>query len=206
MEALVLNRRKFFTGAAALAIATPLCLTATGCDTSWIAVAEKDIPVIANIVSSLAGVALTASGNGLLTPAVQAIIQAATAAAQTGLTTLQQIITDNAKNPNASVIQKIETTIADIGVNLSSILSNFNVKDSALLQTISAGIALALATLSSIQLLIPVTAVTPGPLSAKKASQQKLLHAPVKMIDAATLKSMYNSVCIANGYGQHQVQ
>src|SRR4051812_13836925 len=114
-----MNRRNFITrGATSLALA-PLAsstvLLTTGCNTDWIATAEKDIPVIVNIVASLAGVALTASGNGLLTPVVLAAIKTAADAAQVGLQTLTQIIADEKAQPTASTIQKIETAIEDVG-------------------------------------------------------------------------------------------
>lgn len=205
MEALIVNRRKFLVGSAALVVVTPLCLTTTGCNIDWIATAEKDIPVIVNIVDSLASVALQASGNGLITPVVLLAIKTAAAAAQTGLQTLSQIIADEKAQPSASTVQKIETAISDIGNSLSSILGNLNITNSGLLQTITAGIALAISTLSSISLLIPVQVVTPGPAATKKASMQKQLMVPIKMIDASTLASMYNTVAVANGYASHQV-
>lgn len=205
MNAVMVNRRSFFKGAAALAVATPLCLTTTGCSIDWIATAEKDIPVIVSIVDSLASVALQASGNGLIAPAVLTAIQLAASTAQKGLATLMQIITDEKANPSASTVQKIEIAITDIGSSLASLLSGLNITNSGLLQTITTGIALAISTLSSISLLIPVQVVTPGPAAIKKASQQKQLMLPIKIIDAQTLASLYNTVAVANGYTSHQV-
>lgn len=203
MEA-IMDRRNFLRGTSLLAAASsmPLALTLTGCNVDWIGTAQKDIPIIANIVTSLAGVALTASGNGLLAPEVYAAIKLAVAAAQTGLTTLQQVTLDLQKNPTATTVQKIDTIIADIQSNLSSILSAGHIVNSGLVTTISAGIALALSTLSSIELLIPAKV---SANSVKKASLTASLKTVIKLPDASTIASMYNTVAVANGYGQHQV-
>lgn len=202
-----MNRRSFISrGAVSLALA-PLAgstVFLTGCpNLDWIAIAQKDIPVIVSIVESLVGVALTASGNGALTPVVLVAIKASAAAAQAGLTTLTQIVADEKAQPNTSTIQKIEIAISDIGLNLSSILAALPVSiPSGLMQTISAGIALGISTLSSITLLIPAQVSTN---SAKKASMQRTVMTAIKLPDNQTLASMFNVVAVANGYASHQV-
>lgn len=207
-----MDRRTFITRTATVAAVAPFIGLSVeplmGCSTAWIDTAINDIPTIVSVSDSILGIVGLAVGNGTLDGAVEAIISAAATATNAGLVTLKALILDYQAAPSASILQKIDAALTDVQTNLQSILMTAGIKNAALQVTISTAVALALATLSAIQLLIPVgSSASATMLNTGRArhTQQELVtktHLP----SSDNVKTMFNAVAVTQGYGPFQIK
>lgn len=201
-----MNRRQLLKSsaitAAVLPVATGLTLATTGCSTSWIDIAIKDIPVAEGIANSILGIVALASGNGTLSSADATLIEAAGTAILAGLTTLEALIKQYKAAPNASVLDKIDVALTDLQTNLASILKVGGIKDSNLQIAISTAVGLAIAVISAIQTLVPAAPVSSA---VRRAAPQKLLKATV-VPDSAQIVSMFNAVLVLHGFYSFQIK
>lgn len=202
-QAIEMNRRSFLkrssTTLLALAAVSLLPAFTAGCSTSWITTAEKDLPVISAILTSTLGIVADATGNAALDAVGQAALNVAINAASAGLVTLSSLVTDYNASPSASVLVKITAALTDVQQNLNGILSAAQIKDTALQTAIAGGIGVAISVVSSIELLIPSSAV-----SAKSAA---IGVKPVKIevSTPAEIKARYNAIVLASGYTKHTI-
>jgi hypothetical protein len=195
-----MNRRTFLTSSAAIGAVTVLPLSLTGCNTSWISTAIKDLPTIQTILTSLAAIALDASGNGLLDPAAQIIIDAAISAAGVGLTATQTAITAYNANPGASTLSDIEAALSAELPKLSDILAAINVKNSALINTITGSVNLAISVIASIQLLLP------NSMAAARYRAAGVATPVVTIPTSKEIANQFNLIVVTNGFSKHQIK
>ena len=175
---------------AATSLVLALALVVSGCSTAWIDTAIADVPVVLQIVTSIIGIVQTA--NGSEDPNVLNTVNAAAAQAKADLQTLQQLVNDYkvaaaADKPN--LVGKIDAALGVVQADLSGVLTAFHVKNQNLQLTIASSVALALATVASIQALIPAQAANTVRHAAK----------PPK---PAQLKAEFNTVVSKGGYAQ----
>lgn len=202
----MMNRRQLLKSsaitAAVLPVATGLTLATTGCSTSWIDTAIKDIPVAEGIAQSILGIAALAGGNGAMDPAIAALIKVAGTAVTAGLTTLEALINQYKTAPNSSVLDKIDVALTDLQTNLGSILQVSGIKDANLQIAISSAVGLAIAVISAIQTLVPAAPVSSA---VRRAASHKLVKATV-VPSADQIASMFNAVMVLHGFEQFQVK
>ena len=195
-----ISRRTFLHSASSVAILAGCPVLLTGCDSSWVATAEKDVPVILQILDSILAIAGQASGNGVLVPVAQAALNTSVAIVQATLQTISQEIKTYNANPNDTTLQRITALLVTGQANLNAVLSTIPGAHSQLQSSISSGINLALTVLASIQLLIPQNNATP-------ASARRTATAPKKIVvlTPAQIKAQYNTVLLANGFAKFAV-
>ena|ERR1700761_1401299 len=197
-----LNRRNFFKGSLALAAvsATGIAtLGLTGCSDAWVATAQKDIPIVQGILTSLVGVALEATGNGALDGAANTVISVAVAAAQTALSTVTALFDNYQKNPSAGILSQIVSSLETVQTQMNSILTAAHITNTALVNIINTGVALAISTISSIELLIP------GSTGVAISANVVHINGKPKLMKAEDIKKAYNVVVVKYGYASHQV-
>lgn len=204
---MVLTRRQFgkvsLTALGTAAIAGTGTLALDGCSTAWITTVENDLPVVVNIVSGLVGIIATATGNGLLSAAVGAVVSEAVNAAVASLSALEDAVKAYSANQSAGTLQAVIAALTaaqgDIGKVVAALPAG---SVSAVVETvIIAGLGTAITILSSIQALIPGAA--PAALTAK-ATASVIASKPV-LPNAAALKAGYNCVLWIHGYGGQQL-
>jgi len=174
-----------------LALLLAISLMATGCTAQWISVALADLPVLVQMSLNIGTMVTTLQSGQPLSPADAAAIQNISADATKDLNLLQALYNDYKANPNASTIQKIQATIADINLNLPALLRAAHVADATLSARITAGVNLILTTVNSFATLMPQA---PGPAHAQ-VTQQK-----IAVPHADDLKKQWNEqVCGPGG-------
>ena len=151
-----------------LALLLAISLMATGCTAQWISVALADLPVLVQMSLNIGTMVTTLQSGQPLSPADAAAIQNISADATKDLNLLQALYNDYKANPNASTIQKIQATIADINLNLPALLRAAHVADATLSARITAGVNLILTTVNSFATLMPQTT---GPTRAQVTQQ-----------------------------------
>lgn len=201
-----MNRRQLLKSsaitAAVLPVATGLSIATTGCSTSWIDTAIADLPTAVSIATSILGIVAVATGNGVLSTDIAALINTAATAAKAGLLTIEALIQDYKTSPNASILDKIDVALTDLQTNLSAILQVGGIKNQALQVTIATAVGLAIATISAIQLLIPAA---PKSSALRRAAVQKV-KTKVVVPQKEQIVSMFNAVVVLNGYADFQVK
>jgi len=175
-------------------------LTLTGCNTDWIATAEKDVPVAGSILESVLGIVAAATGNPALLAADAVVIQTAVGIVEADLKTLQALIAGYNASPSASIFSKIDSALEDASSHLGGILAAVFIKDIDLQSSISAGINGVIALLNTIQLLIPSSTAS---VKLKKAG----VTVPTpSLITPQQLKANFNAVVTVHGYAAYTVK
>lgn len=196
-----MNRRQFtghlVAGAATLAVVGST-LTMEGCNVDWITTAINDLPTIVSIATTVATIVADALGGGILSPAVAAIIQTASQAAQVALATAQQLIKDYQAQPSASVLAKIKTTLLDVQSSLGQILDAAHIANVALRTVIAGSIGLAITVLTQILSLLPA--------STTALAMKAQASAAIKPLSSTETKKQVNGFLNANGYGKYAIQ
>jgi hypothetical protein len=195
-----MNRRTFLTSSAAIGAVTVLPLSLTGCNTSWIQTAIKDLPTIQTILTSLAAITLDATGNGMLDPITQGIIDTAISSAAVGLSATQAAITAYNANPAASTLSDIDSALSAELPKLSDILAAVHVKNSALINTITGSVNLAISVIASIQLLLPNSTAAARYRAAGVAAPVVTLPTPKE------IANQYNLIVVTNGFSKHTIK
>jgi hypothetical protein len=203
---MVLDRREFFgvskkaTAAVVVAVASTEVFMLEGCNTDWIQTAINDLPTIVSIATTIATIVADAMGGGLISPAVAAIIKTAAAAAQVGLTLIQQLVKDYQANPSASTIAKIKTTLLDVQAQLGSILDAAHIDNVGLRAIITASVGTAIMVLTQILSLLPA-----APAATLTANTKQVAASAVKPLDSEHIKSQLNGFLNAYGYGKYAI-
>jgi hypothetical protein len=167
-------------------------LVATGCSAQWIKVALADLPVLLQMALNMGSLVTTLQSGQQLSAADAAVIQNISNQAGRDLTLLQTLYNQYKANPGASTIQKIQSAVADINQNLSSLLQAAHVSDPVLLTRVTAGVNLILTTVNSFAALIPQPAATAA--AANVARNQTAVP------QASDLKKQWNQqVCGPSG-------
>lgn len=193
----MLTRRSFGKLSIAAAALTVTGVT-TGCPSeSDLNTAVNDIPVIINILQPVATVIVAACA-----PEALPLVNVAVGAANTALNLLVQEIQTFKATKSQSTIARIDALIQTANDNLSKILGLFHTNDASTMTYVQGAIALALSTLSSIQLLIPA----PANASTRRLSAPQVVAVKPVVITPAQLKTMYNSLCVFNGFTPNQIR
>jgi hypothetical protein len=167
-----------------LAIMLSISLLATGCSAQWITIALADLPVLVQMSLNIGTLVTTLQSNRQLTTAEAAAIQNISAETSRDLNLLQTLYNDYKANPNASALQKIQVTIADMNQSLPAILQAAHIIDPILTARVSAAVSLILSTVNSFASLIPQAA---GP-----AGELKMAVRPAAIPHAEDLKDDWN--------------
>jgi hypothetical protein len=197
-----MDRRAFLkTGAIATAVSTlPLAVSIEGCTASWIAAAEKDVPVLVEIAESIIAIIADATGNGTLAAAASAVIAPLANTVLQELQALQAAIT--AYQKGTGVLSDIENAVTDVAASLSSFLAPLGTLVSG---TLAATLQAALSSISilfeALELLIPSSAAS---IKAKAAGW--VVQTKPEFPSAESMKFLYNSLVVKNGFGNRQVK
>jgi hypothetical protein len=186
-----MNRRAFVLssgGAAALLAGDAVFLY--GCNYSWLTTAINDLPVLAQVATTIAQIV---GGSGAAA-AVATIVQAITA----GIALIQQLIKDYEAQPSTTTVQKIEAALLDLQQNLGSILTAIHVENAALRMAVTGAVGIAVAAVTEILSLLP-----PNTSAAAMAAQAKVA---IKPRTASTIKTQVNGFLETNGYGKYVLQ
>lgn len=198
---MILSRRNFIARGSRitiLAAVAPCMLTPlSGCNTDWIPVAQQDLLTLAPILSSVATIVTEATGNGALDVPTQLALNLAIRSVESGLTLLNQFVTEYKTSPTSSQLPKILLEISVLQRNLADLLTTLHVKDVNLINIISTAANAALSVLSAIQGLVPMS-----------TTKDKVAYNRTKTIlpSPSILKNSYNSVLVSNGYASHVVR
>jgi N-acetylglutamate synthase/N-acetylornithine aminotransferase len=185
-----------------LAVVLSLALISTGCSAAWLNTAIADVPVILQIVTSIISIVGIAQGNGGISPAMAATLQSGAKQATTDLQLVQKLVTDyqtaSAAN-KPTVLGQIDSALSAATQDLGAILTAAHIENQATQAAITAAVGLALTTVLAIQSLIP------APQGAT-AARGRMSASPVKPLTPAQLKTNFNAIVRANGYGQVAIQ
>jgi len=169
-----------------------ISLVATGCSAQWISVALADLPVLMQMALNIGTLVSTLDSGKPLSSADAAAIQNISAEASKDLNLLRALYNEYKAAPNATTIQKIQSTIADIDQNLPALLQAAHISDAMLASRVTAGVNLILTTVNSFATLIPQT----GAVSAHAVHQRAAIP------KAKDLKKQWNEqVCGAQLLG-----
>lgn len=202
----IMDRRRFFGMAAAgyMISAIPI-LGIAGCSTAWIAVAEKDAPIVVSIAETVVSVVATLTGSAVLTPAAVAIIQEAAAAFQAGMQTLSDAIAAYKASPDQTALGKIVAAINAVEQDAPAVIKAIAQAPGGLISVITSAIGIAVSLISAIESLLPTTATFTGNAVSVPPAKRMAVNG-VKLPDAQTMKSNFNAVLSVYGYGQFMVK
>jgi hypothetical protein len=175
-----LNSNSISKSKIVLAMVLSISLIATGCSAQWISIALADLPVLTQMALNLGTIMATLESGQQINSAEAAAIQNISAQASKDLNLLATLYNEYQANPSASVLQKIQSTVADINQSLPALLQAAHISDPILSTRVSAGVNLILTTVASFAALIPqastqfvTSRVTRPQLSIPKASDLK---------------------------------
>jgi len=171
-----------------LAMVLSISLIATGCSAQWISVALADLPVLTQMALNIGTIITTLESGQQISPGEAAAIQNISAQAGKDLNLLATLYNEYKANPSASVLQKIQSAIADINQGLPALLQAAHISDPILSSRLAAGVNLILTTVASFAALIPQTSTQ---LVAAKVTRSQ-----VTIPKASDLKKQWNQqVC-----------
>ena len=175
-----------------LAILLSISLLATGCSAQWISVALADLPVLTSMALNIGTLVTTLESGRSISAADTNAIQNISAQASKDLNLLSALYSEYKANPSASVIQKIQSAIADINQNLPALLQAAHISDPVLAARVAAGVNLILTTVASFASLIPQT--------SQMSTSQTVPARNVAIPKASDLKKAWNQqVCGPTG-------
>lgn len=170
-----------------LAIILSMALLATGCNAQWISTALADLPVLTQMALNIATLAATLESGQQANPADLAAIQNISSQASRDLTVLQSLYNQYKASPDATTLQKIQSTISTINASLPALLKSAHISDATLSAKVTAGVNLILTTVSSFAALMP---------QATAATSQRAGRATFSIPTASQLKKQWNQqVC-----------
>ena len=209
----VMTRRMFAqSSVVSLAAVAVTASGMTGCSTTWIDVALKDLPVIVSIANTLVSVIGEATGNAVLSAAASAAITEAAQIFSTDIGVLQDAINAYQSSASASTLTKAIAALDAVQADATKIIAALPINVPALASVLTAGIGTVVSLLAAIESLLPTT-TTPA-VAAVLGSVKRSVTIPVAsrvavtgvtLPDAQTLKSQFNSVLSVYGYGGHQL-
>jgi hypothetical protein len=127
-----------------------------------------------------------------ISPTEAAAIQNISAQASQDLNLLATLYNEYKANPSASVLQKIQSVIADINQSLPALLQAAHISDPVLSVRVTAGVNLILTTVASFAMLIPQTAAS----SAAQPAVREATRQQVAIPTVSDLKKQWNQqVC-----------
>lgn len=195
------NRRKFMglavAGTAALAVVPTLGIE--GCSTSWIAVAEKDLPVVVNIAEVVAGIVTSLTGTAALSPVILAAIQEASNVFSAAMQALQDAIAAYQAAPSSTTLGKVVSAIDAVEADAPKVIQSIAQAPGNIVSIVTSAIGTAITLLSAIESLIPSAA--PATVAAKRVQ----ITTKAKLPDSQTVKSNFNAVLVRYGYANKQV-
>ncbi len=178
-----LNPKIRFTLVAVLSIA----LATTGCSAQWMSVALADLPALTQMALNIATLVTTLQSGKQIDPAEITAVQNISAEASRDLSLLQSLYNEYRANPNASTLQKIQSTIANINQGLPVLLQSAHISDPVTAARVSAGVNLILTTVSSFAALMP---------QANPTTSQTVAGVKIAIPNAKELKAQWNQeVC-----------
>ena len=171
----------------ALVIILSTALATTGCSAQWMNVALADLPALTQMALNIATLVTTLQSGKQVDPADITAVQNISAEASRDLSLLQSLYNEYKANPNASTLQKIQSTIADISQSLPLLLQSAHISDPVTAARVSAGVNLILTTVSSFAALMP---------QANPTTSQTVAGVKIAIPNAKELKSQWNQeVC-----------
>ncbi len=177
---------------AVLAILLSISLLATGCSAQWISVALADLPVLTSMALNIGTLVTTLESGRSISAADTNAIQNISAQASKDFNLLSALYSEYKANPSASVIQKIQSAIADISQNLPALLQAAHIGDPVLAARVAAGVNLILTTVASFASLIPQ--------ASQMSTSQNVPARNVVIPKASDLKKAWNQqVCGPTG-------
>jgi len=153
-----------------LAIVLSISLLATGCSSQWISIALADLPVLTQMALNIGTIISTLQSGKQVSSADAAAIQNISAQASKDLNLLEALYNEYKANPSTNAMQKIQSVIADINLNLPALLQAAHIGDPVLSARIAAAVNLILTTVASFAALIPQTSAR---FMAQKVSRQQ---------------------------------
>jgi len=175
-----------------LAIVLSISLIATGCSAQWISIALADLAALTQMALNLGTIIATLQSGQQISPTEAAAIQNISAQASQDLNLLATLYNEYKANPSASVLQKIQSAIADINQSLPALLQAAHISDPVLSVRVTAGVNLILTTVASFATLIPQTAAT----SAAQPAVREATRQQVAIPTVSDLKKQWNQqVC-----------
>jgi hypothetical protein len=175
-----------------LAIVLSISLIATGCSAQWISIALADLPALTQMALNLGTIITTLESGQQISPTEAAAIQNISAQASKDLNLLATLYNQYKANPSASVLQKIQSAIADINQSLPALLQAAHISDPVLSVRVTAGVNLILTTVASFATLIPQTAAS----SAAQPAAREATRQQVAIPEVSDLKKQWNQqVC-----------
>ncbi len=175
-----------------LAIVLSISLITTGCSAQWISIALADLPALMQMALNLGTIIATLQSGQQISPTEAAAVQNISAQASKDLNLLATLYNEYKANPSASVLQKIQSVIADINQSLPALLQAAHISDPVLSVRVTAGVNLILTTVASFAMLIPQTAAS----SAAQPAVREATRQQVAIPTVSDLKKQWNQqVC-----------
>lgn len=216
---MTMNRRQFGTRAAAALGSAALLTTLPameGCDTSWIATAEADLPTIISIGTTVISVIADATGNGAFSPAAVALLQESAKELNADLQTLNDAIAAYKSAAGPDTLAKVIAALRAVQADAPDVVNALPMIGSASLTSVVTGaIGTLITLLAAIETLLPQTttgATVPTPstgVAKARVTAAIAVRVPVKtkikLPESMVLKSSLNATLSVYGFGQHQI-
>jgi hypothetical protein len=145
-----------------------------GCTAQWLGAISALLPVLNSLVSAVVAFVLSLQGK-TVPPAFAAMVQKVQTDIAGEITNIQALIAQFQANASTGLLSQISAVMSAIVTNLSSILADSSITDSATVSKITQLVALAVAAAQSIIALIPVVSakLTSGATPAQLEAEDK---------------------------------
>src|ERR1700733_13752639 len=101
-----------------LVLVVCIVMAATGCTAQWISVALADLPVLTQMALNIATIVSSLQSGNQVSAAEAASIQNISSQASKDLNLVQSLYNQYKSSPNSTILQQIQSAIADIDQNL----------------------------------------------------------------------------------------
>ncbi len=199
MKQFLVQYRRFFNSAALLLVLAAVTSVLAGCGApTWLTDAQGIVALVGTSITSIGSFIAALSGNAALAAGL-AVVTDWINKVETGITDLEELVSQYSAAPTASLLQEIEAALAAVEGNIQRDFSNLGLPTS-LLAVIAGVAALALSQLEAWGSLIPAAKATAGQVltvrvpytkAEYKALVNKILETPTGdvEIDAALAKA-----------------
>lgn len=199
MKPILIRHRQQFTALALFLIIGIVTMTLSGCGVpTWLTDAQSIVALVGTSITAIASFIAGLSGDAALATGL-AIVSTWITKVEEGISDLETLVSQYNDSPNATLLQSIESALADVQTNIQQDFSNTGLPTSVL--SVIAGISgLALSQLEAWGTLLPAiksnamttfTVKTPYTKAQYKELVNKILETPTgdAEVDAALAKA-----------------
>ena len=192
------KRRQF--GRVGLSLVLGLVVLMTACSTDWVGEAEAIVSVMIPATSNIVALVAALQGKDVSAADLQ-MIQSAGAQVGTDLQLIEALIAAYQKADDTArpgILEKIQSGIASVQMNLQGLLQGLHIKDAATQTKVTAVVGILLAEVQSLEALVPVIKnEATAKIPTSRAQTAREMEHPRVPLSASEFVSSYNSTLTA---------